>query len=454
MQLARRILFYVFIFTYLVLCPLIILYSLGYIFQPEKKDISHTGLMYIATAPTGAYVYLGKSQFIHKTPVSIGELEPRQYQVGVRLKDYRPWDHEITIKPGKAAAFDHILLLPKKLNKTNLSPQNTYTHLTAIRGTDYFIVQKGARLKDYYVYNWKHHQLTPLVNELSEYKDFAVNSIYTKDKSKILIVFGGSLWNKKYFFISIDAKNHPLTEITGLFPQHPVSVIWDNDNAEDVFTVYDGYLNRLDFNAVSIYPKYIDDVKGFGLSDRWLYALETNNSILKLSFDKEQKTILFDDPYLGKDLFEKSQFYYIKKLQGEIILFWGDKGDLITIIPPYRISDGDVAGMEYDVSDNTLVYWTKNNIWTADFDINQEQTLFKDRAQLNNVYSKGANISQCFWVYDASHILLKDKNDVYLLELLPDKQSQLEYLLQVKDKTDIFYSETSGSLYYLDEGGI
>ncbi|MDD5538585.1 MAG: hypothetical protein PHF12_06445, partial [Candidatus Omnitrophica bacterium] len=60
------------------------------------------------------------------------------------------------------------------------------------------------------------------------------------------------------------------------------------------------------------------------------------------------------------------------------------------------------------------------------------------------------NIQQCLWIYEGSHILFRDANKVFLAELMPQGPPHIEFLVQVKNNTDIFYSEDTGTIYYLD----
>ncbi|PIQ89688.1 MAG: hypothetical protein COV72_01880 [Candidatus Omnitrophica bacterium CG11_big_fil_rev_8_21_14_0_20_42_13] len=453
MEVARKILFSIFVLVYAVLCPFIILYSFGYIYQPEKKDISQTGLIYLSSFPSGASVYLEKSRFKNKTPATISELKPGQYQLGLRLKSYRPWSHQVTIEPGKASVFKNVPLLPVKFNEITLLPGGRYTSLAMVRGTDYFVVQEGSRLKEFYIYDRREKEIKPLVGAKAEYSDFAVNSIFTENKSELLIVYGGPLWNKKYLLFNLADINTPPSDITGLFKAYPYALRWSADSTKDVFAVYEGFINRFDIKNYSIYPKYFDGIKGFGLSNRWLYLLGADNVIIKSTPDKKQEIILFEDEHLGRDLFKWSRFYEIKEIYRDALVFWGDRGDLIVSLPPYRIFDKNVSGMEYNESKNRVVFWTKNNIWVADFNmLNTEYALFNDRLQISSAYRQGSSISQCLWAYNGAHILFKDKNDVYLLALNSDGRHHKEHIVSVKDNTDVFYAEDENSLYYLDQG--
>ncbi|MFO8052899.1 MAG: PEGA domain-containing protein [Candidatus Omnitrophota bacterium] len=451
MQLARKILFFIFILIYLVLCPLVILYSFGYILNPDKKGVSQTGVIYLSSIPSGADVYLEKSRFKHKTPTSIRALNPGKYSVTVKLNGYRRWSQKVNIKAGKAVTFDNILLLPKKNIPQDISSGEDYSDLVPCKGANYFILKKSSRLKDFYIYDQKNQEVEPIIQGKNGYEDFAVNSIYNQKQSRIFIAFGGVLWDKKYFLIDTKDKNQALIEITDLFPKHPDSILWRGKNKENIFALYDNYVNRLNAENLSFYPKYIDQIKGFGISKKELYILREDNTILKSKLNKKGENIVFKDKYLGRDLFKRSPFYRIRQLENDIFLFQGDRGDLITTVPPYHLVKKNLSDFNYNQLKKKLLFWTKDTIKVADFSVKGKKKLFKDQVQLFKPYSQGSNITQCFWVYQGTHLLFKDKDDVFLLRADPKRKYRKQHLVQVKRNTKVFYSEDTGFLYYINQ---
>ena len=90
MLFLRKLIFYLFVVIYLISCPLLILYSLGYHYKPEsKKSMVETGLIYLSTNPPGALVYIDNQRLTRKTPAILRDFLPGQYQVKLVLKDFR-----------------------------------------------------------------------------------------------------------------------------------------------------------------------------------------------------------------------------------------------------------------------------------------------------------------------------------------------------------------------------
>lgn len=116
MNLIRNTVFLVFFILYLILCPFLIFYSLGYIFNPLEKALTQTGLISISTLPQGAEIYLGNSRYIKRTPAVIDELLPGRFSIILKLKleGYKPWTHRVRVEPGRAVAFENILLIPQR----------------------------------------------------------------------------------------------------------------------------------------------------------------------------------------------------------------------------------------------------------------------------------------------------------------------------------------------------
>lgn len=440
---ARRILFYLFILIYLSLCPLLILYSFGYILNPVNNRISRTGLIHLSTVPSGAHVYLGKSRYQFKTPASIAELLPGTYQLHLKLKGYRPWMHQVSVKAGESAAFGNILLIPEKLKSYRLSHDANSINLISLPDKDLFLVQKGSRLEDFYYFDWKKEKLNPLADEDSIYHDFSVISVLKPIGDAPLIVYGGSLWERKYLFVDMRDKNKRIENITKLFSDKPLSIVGGPDNEDHVFACYKGRVDRLDIDSMSHYPEYMEAVKGFGISGKWLYVLGKDNVISRMTLDKEQKTVLFEGEPFDTSLFNKSPFYKIQVLENDNFLFVGDMGDLIAAGPPHTMSIDNVVGIDFLGQTRRLMYWTKEGIWITD----------ADRISPQSVYENGKSISQCFWAYHGTHIIFKDKDEIFLLELEPDGKHHVEFLANARHNSDVFYSQEKGYLYYLDQQG-
>lgn len=454
MLMTRKILFYLFLLMYCIFCPVLVLYSFGYILNPGDKQLSQTGLIHLETLPAGASIYLEGSRYAYKTPASITDLLSGRYKVTLKLKGYRSWSREIAIEKGKAAAFKNIFFLPLKLEPQVLLPQSIYQDLILLPETGFFILKTGPQIKDLFIFDWKKEELKPLLKDYASYADFGFSGIYPQKGGKKIIVFGGLPWSRKFYLIDWGGDAPGINDVTKLFDGAPDEFIWEAGYSNNAFAVYGNYVNRLDFENMSMYPRFIENIKGFGVSSGTLYCLGQDNRVLTIDIEKGQKTVLLEDEHFGNHLFSGSQFYKIDYLEDSILIFAVTNGELITTLPPYRILQNGLGGFHFYASVDELLYWKKNTIGIADFSAQDaKKSLFSGRIAARTVYEEGKNISQCFLVYNASHVIFKDANRVLLLELSSDEKNKPEYLVDVKNNTDILYCDETASLYYLDREG-
>ena len=98
MQFLRKIFFYFFAAIYIVVCPLVILYAVGYLYRPGTEGgVVETGLISLTTVPAGASIYINESLCAEKTPALIRELLPDDYAIRLELNSYMPWERTVWI---------------------------------------------------------------------------------------------------------------------------------------------------------------------------------------------------------------------------------------------------------------------------------------------------------------------------------------------------------------------
>ena len=108
---TRKKLFYVFAGVYVIGCPILILYAIGFWFNPNTADIVETGVISLSTIPSGAEVSLNNKKINSKTPTVIRFLPPGEYFIMMRLKEYKEYKNRVRVYKGKAVALENIELI-------------------------------------------------------------------------------------------------------------------------------------------------------------------------------------------------------------------------------------------------------------------------------------------------------------------------------------------------------
>jgi len=451
MGLARKILFYVFVALYAVLCPFLILYSFGYIFNPVKGELTQTGLIQISSIPKNAHVYLEASRYTQRTPATLDELQPGRYHLSLRSKGFRKWQHTVTLEQGKAVSFNNVLLIPDKWSEETLHAGPFDGLVPTRHGTHAFIVCTDEKLSDYFFYDILKPHLAPLVPEKSKFAGLSAGPFYMKKHSGLMIVSGGSSGEGRYILYDARDKEHLVKDVTALFSGEPLFVEWEKDDEDNIFAVYEGYADRINAEKNILQDKHINNIKGFGLYKGKLYFIDGEYHIVSASYDLTKKKDILKDGQLGGRLFHDKDMYQIEFVTDDIIIFMGIRGHLLMNKAPYNILDQGALGTQFINDRNILLYWTDNLIGIADFSTDApDDTVLDHSVRIDTVYSEGTDIVQCFWAGDGTHIVFKDKDTVFVLEIEPQGGPHVSEVVPVKHGTDVFYSADTGAVYYVD----
>lgn len=84
-QKIRAILFYLSLLIFLAGLPFILSFALGYRFDARNLRFTKTGLIVLKTQPQGASIYLDGRLLSDKTPYTIVELIPAEYNIRTEI---------------------------------------------------------------------------------------------------------------------------------------------------------------------------------------------------------------------------------------------------------------------------------------------------------------------------------------------------------------------------------
>ena len=451
MLFLRRLFFYLLIGIYLVFCPLIISHALGYMFQQgEAQGIVKSGLIAFSTHPSGASIYLGHRRYTRKTPTILPGLLPGEYPVTVLLKGYRPWFETLPVEAGKATVLDRILLLPEEWKPKELL-SGPFENLLPMPGSRWFLLTKGEMVNDLWLYDWRGEKTRPLLQQASIFSEAKVLSYHHVPESSAFILHVGARDGEKFIWIVPSSKENRLKNVTSLVTERPHYIEWDPRDKKHLFAFQGGYLNMMDLVSGAVVPGWLDGARGIGIFDKKLYMLRDNYVFERMDFDGKKEKLLLEDSSLGHSVFGEKGTYRIRIFSEDVILFLGEKGELIANRFPYRFVPEGVLGLEFYLKGKRLLVWKKDALGILDFSkVREEEEGFESGPELTWVYQQGGKIEQAFWVYEGSDILFRDRDGVFLLGLQTYGKPHVHHVLEVKPKTSIFYVEESGKLYYLD----
>lgn len=95
----RRVIPWIFVVIFLVSAPVLVFYTSGYRFNPNKNAIERNGTLIVDSLPRGATVFLNGTDAKDTTPSTLQNLAPGPYTITVSRNGYLPWEKNLEIKP-------------------------------------------------------------------------------------------------------------------------------------------------------------------------------------------------------------------------------------------------------------------------------------------------------------------------------------------------------------------
>lgn len=111
----RVIILVILAIIFFIISPILILWTMGYRWNPKRNFIEKTGLLYVKTEPAGANVYLNDKEQKERTPVRIKYLLPDNYNLKISKENYIPYEKIAVVKSGLATFEDTIILFKRNL---------------------------------------------------------------------------------------------------------------------------------------------------------------------------------------------------------------------------------------------------------------------------------------------------------------------------------------------------
>jgi hypothetical protein len=262
MVLLRKIIFYIFVAVYLIICPLIILRMLGVVYNSQTHQLVKTGIIYVSSNPPDASVYINNTKANETTPTIIRDLTPNNYTLRLELKGYQTWQNTVPIEERKATVLENILLIPKQWLVKPLS-STPLEHILPV-GPDTLLLWREQTIKDLYILRLKSSddnssqadisQVVSAFPEESIYSNALILKFYTVDKSPFFILHIVLAEKHKYLWVDVREKQMHIEDMSDLLSQEPLKLWWEAGDDKNIYAFYEDHINRIDIKAKTIYP--------------------------------------------------------------------------------------------------------------------------------------------------------------------------------------------------------
>jgi hypothetical protein len=259
----RKIVFYIFAATYLILCPLIVARMLGFTINPQTHHMVKTGLIYVSTNPPDASVYIDGGLVRQKTPTAIRDLTPGEHFIRIALSGYNDWVRNIPVVGKKATVLANTLLIPEQWPIKTIS-ENSYQNIYI--AADDILVATNPVLKDIDIFhttqgiteNFREensYKRTPLFSQNSVYVSGQLLRLYNAPKSPFILLEAAIKDKHKFIWINLNEDPPRIEDISELFGEAPGRIAWNNADNENIFAFYPDKIYRINIKDKAIYPQ-------------------------------------------------------------------------------------------------------------------------------------------------------------------------------------------------------
>jgi len=190
----RRILFWILTLAYAVLCPLLIIHTLGYL---------NSGLIIVESLHADARVLINGRQVAQETPATIPDLSPGMYTVRIELDGHQPWMREVLVERGQASVLDHLFLLPNYDTMETIT-EESFDSLHPIEGTPYIILLRKNQAAAARVFNHQNRKVVPLFPDDAPYASRDISRVFTMRGSPYVLARIDASKRELYLWIALD----------------------------------------------------------------------------------------------------------------------------------------------------------------------------------------------------------------------------------------------------------
>ncbi|GEM_PF-1802063 len=458
----RKILFFIFTVLYIVLCPALILSSLGIVIKPGHgtKNVVKTGIIYVSSIPSGALVVLNGKPTNGQTPTVINNLPPGIYTLEVTAKNYQPWKTTVTVAAETATPLEGILLIPQFLNIVELSsiPFNT---LIPVAGNPYLIATNGPNVENAFVHIWdegitqnlipddetKVVKLKPLFPADFDQRTARIVRWHTINNSPYLLVEIEANGNKRFLWIDPLFGTPKIEDITDLFPVAPEEIQWAQNDARHLLTFQNNTINRIDIATKAIYPKVIDHAAAFSQFEQTIFFLTEDKTLKKANANGNNQELLSKNPVFNDLVASHFPFEKIIAVADNVVVLLGQRGEVLCNLKPYFLTESGIEGFKWNEKPQRLMLWSKNKIGFIDFskrpqDVAPKVTWITDKAE---------NIANAFWVNEGSHVLFVDNNQIFIADTGCCGPPGVQKIMDVAKGTSIYYTDRIEKIFFTDK---
>ncbi len=420
----RRIIYILFITSFVLSSAWLILYTQGYEYNQYKQKIEKTGALDIKSKPANATIILNGQTQKNTTPTILRRLSPDTYNLTITLPEFQTWQKKLIVKGGLVTFTGKIKLWPWSQLGNKLTDTNNINTLLSPNGVNLLYFKESGLSSGLWLLN-----LTS-----------GNSALINRDASKIIKYIEWSKTNRN-LLINSSASTQPwqiinLTNNTKKLVEppnqiKPLLMRWSSANDNILYLSTGTELYELSLTsgvAKLLWRAPIVDFKHF---DGLIYALVKGGKGgigLKILNPKNLQELTPNLP-----IAISTDFKFLKPNKDWLPLLDATRHNLYLLNSPFDRTEPvptlpDVVNIDWSADGTKLLLYNNFELWSYDLKQNK----------LNLINRISTPITAARW-FNENYILLAIGNELQALELdSRDQQQKWQISQQPKPIQDFF----------------
>ncbi|MEA3272049.1 MAG: hypothetical protein U9P90_00095 [Patescibacteria group bacterium] len=395
----RYTFFAILIIIFLMVAPIVVLYTSGYRYNFVKNKVEKTGILVLDSMPDNALIFINEEKRKNKTETRIKNLLPDTYLVKIEREGYYVWEKFLEVKSKLTTFAENVLLFKKSVPMQMVSGKISSMALSNDKKTLAYATNNTLSVVDL-----KNGAQTEIHKNTSPIVDIR----WSSDDKKILI-------EEKYYphfkVVDISDKSNVFSP-KNYFGINFKKLEWDKNNGNLLYG-----LQLLSLKTGTLYKINLEDKKtetpvpignSFIAKGDVIYTVEfvdKNDFLFKRSFDvsdeAEKITILPIGNYEFLD-YKDNCLTLLHKDRGELVFINLDNTDDNNILETKVIDS-----MWVDDNANKLLIKKDFSILVHNFETEKKELITR----------YGEEIKEILWHPQGEYIFFSVNNNLQVIEL-------------------------------------
>ncbi len=420
----RRIVYVFFIIVFLVVAPLVILYTQGYRYNFERRTVQKTGIMIVSSIPRKADIYLNNTRYAEQqTPTKIEQLLPGDYEIRLEKEGYHSWHKRLPVFENGSTFAEKVILW--KNNAATIATSTSITNWQQQRSRgDVALLGTNGSL---FTFNTERNQI---INTLDT-KNREPRELEWSASQKKILSKNKSNTDAQCEITSFEILKAPVTQ---KLSQNYINCFWDYSNDAITYGIKkDKSVWRFDtFTKSEQRVGFVTSTKSVLVKNNTLYSHDgtalyrqsiTGNSIEKITDIScaNCQFIQLNSRYLLLQDVGKEQIHFINETTHQ------------------KVASVSARNIDW-LSDDVLLFYNNWELWIYD--------LNKDAPEL--VTRFGTPLTGAVWHPEGRHIFLATNNEIKVIEL---DNRELRNIITLATTTNQRYLgiDRKGEFLYYDD---